>query len=164
MLRDFLKFASENPTVLAAAASMLSAVTAIVAVVVSPTIAYLTVRKQIRANLVSANRQAWINELRKELSELLELLSWQHYHRPGTLSGEEGNKYEAEKHGRIRQLTNQIRLRLNPQEQDSQELLNLLTDLQTANDDGQFARATEDVVRKTQRILKAEWKRVKKGR
>jgi len=88
--------------------------TALAAVIISPFVTYLTARRQIRANLISANRQAWIDKLRDELSELFELLTWQFLQRAGTYSGEEEHRYEAEKRSRIRLLKNKVRLRLNP--------------------------------------------------
>jgi hypothetical protein len=60
------------------------------------------------------------------------LLTWQFLQRPGTYSGEEGHRYEAEKRSRIRLLKNMVRLRLNPLESDSQALLDLLGKLQDA--------------------------------
>lgn len=76
--------------------------------------------------------QAWIDKLRDELAELFELLTWQFLQRPGTYSGEEGHRYEAEKRSRIRLLRNKIGLRLNPNETDSQALLELLSKLENA--------------------------------
>src|SRR6202035_6015951 len=127
MLNAIVEFGSKNPAVLAAIAATM---TAMAAVIISPLVTYLTARKQIRATLVSANRQSWIDALRVELSELFELLTWQYLQRPGTLSGEEGYKYEAEKRSRIRLIINRIRLRLNPQEDDSRALLEHLNTLQ----------------------------------
>jgi hypothetical protein len=143
--------------------------TAMAAVIISPLVTFLTARKQIRATLVSANRQSWIDALRVELSELFELLTWQYLQRPGTLTGEEGYKYEAEKRSRIRLLINRIRLRLNPQEDDSRALLGHLQTLQRfatagASNPFDFDGEMEAAVGKSQDILKAEWKRVKKGR
>jgi hypothetical protein len=104
----------------------------------------------------------WINALRDELAELFELLEWEHLLRPGTLSGEGGYRYGAEKRSRIRFLINKIKLRLNPQERDSQTLLEYLSKLQSA-DESNFYELMERAVAKGQEILKAEWRRVKKG-
>jgi len=166
MLNALLQFGSTNPAALAAIAATM---TAMAAVIISPLVTYLTARKQIRATLVSANRQSWIDALRVELSELFELLTWHHLQRPGTLSGGEGYKYEAEKRSRIRLLINRIRLRLNPQEDDSRALLEHLQKLRDmapagANGDSDFTGEMEAAVGKAQDILKAEWRRVKKGR
>jgi hypothetical protein len=154
--------------------------TALAAVLIAPLVTYFTTqrqiranlkttREQIRANLISANRQAWIDRLRDELAELFELLTWQYLQRPGTYSGEEGYRYEAEKRSRIRLLTNKIRLRLNPLEIDSQALLDLLNKLWDSaaqgsrGEDSEFESLMEKAVAKRQSILKTEWSRVKKG-
>jgi len=154
--------------------------TALAAVLIAPLVTYFTTqrqiranlettREQIRANLVSANRQAWIDKLRDDLAELFELLTWQFLQRPGTYSGEEGHRYEAEKRSRIRLLRNKIRLRLNPNETDSQALLELLSKLENAAlqgshaDNSDFDDLMEKAVAKGQSILKTEWTRVKRG-
>jgi hypothetical protein len=55
-----------------------------------------------------------------------------------------------------------IKLRLNPQESDSQTLLEYLSKLQSA-DESNFYELMKSAVAKGQEILKAEWRRVKKG-
>lgn len=162
MIKALQDIASTNPAAFAAITSLASVLTALAAVSVSPLLTYINARNQIRANLVSANRQAWINGLREELAELFELLMWQFRLRPGTYSGEEGYRYEAEKRSRIRLLTNKVRLRLNPNESDAQLLLEYLEKLQSC-DESIFEELMENTVSKGQEILKAEWKRVKKG-
>jgi hypothetical protein len=162
MFKALQDFASANPAALSAITALATALTALAAVIISPIITYRTARNQIRATLVSANRQAWINGLRDELAELFELLTWKLLQRPGTLSGEEGYKYEAEKRSRIRFLINKIRLRLNVQEPDSQALLKYLSKLQSA-DELEFDELMERAVVKGQEILKSEWRRVKRG-
>ena len=136
--------------------------TALAAVIITPILTYLNARKQIRANLVSANRQAWINALRDELAELFELLTWRFHLRPGTYSGEDGYRYAAEKRSRSRLLKNKIGLRLNPNESDAQVLLEHLEKLQSF-DEATFDELMEKAVAKGQDILKTEWNRVKKG-
>jgi hypothetical protein len=162
MFKALQDFASANPAAFSALAVLAAVMTALAATIITPIIPYFTARKQIRATLVSANRQAWINALRDELAELFELLTWRLLQRPGTLSGEEGYKYEAEKRSRIRFLINKIRLRLNPLEPDSQALLEYLSKLCSA-DESTFDELMERAVAKGQEILKTEWRRVKKG-
>jgi hypothetical protein len=162
MIKALQDIASANPAAFAAITSLASVLTALAAVSISPILTYVNARTQIRANLVSANRQAWINGLREELAELFELLTWQFRLRPGTYSGEEGYRYEAEKRSKIRLLTNKVRLRLNPNESDAQLLLEYLEKLQSC-DEWIFEELMENTVSKGQEILKAEWKRVKKG-
>lgn len=156
---------------LAARAAILSAIAAVAALVISPFITFWTTRAQIRANLVSANRQAWINALRDDLSELFELVTWLFLLRPGTHSGEEGYKYVAERRSRIRLLKNRVRLRLNPNEATSTALLASIEKLHTLAHGGattderenEFNDQMESSVASAQEIMRAEWKRVKKG-
>ena len=162
MFKALQDFASANLAAFSAITALAAAVTALAAVIITPVITHFTTRKQIRATLISANRQAWINTLRDELAELFELSMWKLLHRPGTLDGDEGYKYGAEKRSRIRLLINKIRLRLNPQEPDSQAFLEYLSKLQTA-DESTFYELMERAVTKGQQILKTEWGRVKKG-
>src|SRR6266566_8149872 len=54
--------------------AIISAATALIAVVVAPISAYLIAKRQITATVVSTNRQAWINQLRDHLSQLHSLL------------------------------------------------------------------------------------------
>ncbi len=170
LFKALQELAAANPAAVAAIAAIASTLTALAAVIVAPFVSYFTARKQIRANLVSANRQAWINALREELAEVFELLTWQFLQRPGTYSGEEGHRYEAEKRSRIRLLRNKIRLRLNPLETDSQALLELLSELEDSAARGGQARESkfdevmENAVARGQAVLKAEWTRVKRGR
>jgi hypothetical protein len=159
-LADFL-----IPQNLTATAAIL---TALAAVIISPFVTNRTARMQIRASLISANRQAWIDKLRDELAELFELLTWQFLQRPGTYTSEEGHKYEAEKRSRIRLLRNKIQLRLNPLEEDSRILLDLLGRLEVSAANGSggnsdFEQLMEAALIKSQAILKAEWLRVKAG-
>jgi hypothetical protein len=110
--------------------------------------------------------------LRAELSELFELLTFIFLLRSGTFDGVDGLKYRLEKRSRIRLLINCIRLRLNPEEEPSQRLLEAINTLRPIADNGalsddaepQFNRWMEAAVSLSQEILKTEWKRVKKGR
>jgi hypothetical protein len=144
--------------------------TALAATLISPFVSVYVARRQIRASLVSANRQAWINALRDDLSELFQILEALFILRPGTLSGEEEIKHLMERGSRVQLLTNRIRLRLNPQEKPSNELLRLigrLGDLSRLRPprDGrdEFEGVMESAISQSQEILKAEWMRVKAG-
>jgi len=101
---------------------------------------------------------------------MLELAGAHYYLREGTLSGEEGFKYGYEQRTRLRRLQHRIRLRLNANESDNQELLRLLEEMRalsvSKNPDAAdaFERTIDSVIVTAQRILKSEWKRVKTGR
>jgi NifB/MoaA-like Fe-S oxidoreductase len=170
-MKTFLdQLAAMNPAALAALAvlaAIASAIAAIVSAIVSPLITANTTKKQIRASLISANRQAWINSLREELSELLELFIWVHT-RIILVPSLEGANEEAKKLSRIRRLIRKIELELNPAETKSKELMELLKKLQVAthaknSPELNFETNLDAAVSKAQEIFKAEWERVKRG-
>jgi len=47
--------------------AIVSAITALVAVIVSPLVSIIVAKNQISASVVSSSRQVWINRLRDEL-------------------------------------------------------------------------------------------------
>ena len=108
--------------------------------------------------------------MRDDLAELFELAIAHFYLREGTLAGEEGFKYAYEQRTRLRRLENRIRMRLNPDEIPSRELLVLIKQVRSLSvakkneEDNAFEQAIEVAIVKAQQILRAEWKRVKAGR
>jgi len=54
--------------------SLVSACTALVASIVGPLVTLTVAKRQINANVLSANRQKWIENLREALAELISLL------------------------------------------------------------------------------------------
>jgi hypothetical protein len=168
--RTIWEFAAANPATVSAIAAGASAFVAITAIIISPLVSVRIASRQIRATVVSTNRQAWINALRDDLSELFELLTWSFLLRPGTHSGDEGFRYVAERRSRIRLLINRIRLRLNPSEGPSTILLNLINNMHdlangaVAEEQEGFSDVMERAVAIAQDILKTEWNRVKKGK
>jgi hypothetical protein len=161
---------SASPPTLAALAASISALVALTATAITPFVSIAIAKKQIRANVVSTNRQAWINALRDDLAELFELAIAHFYLREGTLTGEEGFKYGYEQRTRLRRLQNRIRMRLNPDESLSKELLVLIENVRSlsvaknTDEADAFEQALEDAIVKAQQILRTEWKRVKAGR
>jgi len=145
----------------------ISATTALVAVVLSPVVSIYVARRQIRASVVSANRQAWINQLREALAELVTSLRFLNLRRDGSLALEEGEWIE--RYQRAFHLTNKVVLLLNPGESDHQDLRAAIKQagellLDNAGDRGQKLVATTDrIVAQSQAILKREWERVKRG-
>ena len=57
--------------------ALVSACTALVASVAGPSVQLLIARRQINANLISANRQKWIEALRDLISELWRCSRWE---------------------------------------------------------------------------------------
>lgn|SRR5574340_620887 len=147
----------------------ISAVTAMVAVVVGPMVSVYVARKQINASVLSSNRQAWINTLRDQLSELIGVLGIIHTY-----------VYSTEVHGddfskqieRALALESKIQLLTNPNESDHVELTTLIRkavlhalSTQTERKEGgqTFGEIRQSILAKAQPILKREWVRVKDG-
>lgn len=152
----------DNAVSVSAVAAAASAMAAVTALFITPLVAIFVAQKQIRASVISNNRQTWINALRDDLSELFEILQWQALLRPGTFSGSEGYKHVDSKRSRVRFLTNRIKLRLNPDEQDHQILLGKIEAL--AEEPADFDVQLSGAIRHAQTVLKREWIRVKRGR
>ena len=162
--------------------SVISAATALVAVVVSPIVSFKIAKRQINASNVSSKRQVWIDELRKDVAEALALISRvQELKRPSPdLSREEqlgvfDRRVEAEL--RATELLMRIKLRLNPNEEEHNDLVRAFQALSSASPDPKpdetdeqklkllagFFSARDKVLAITQKILKSEWNRVRKG-
>jgi hypothetical protein len=158
---------------------LIMAITALVAVIISPIVTFAVLRRQIRtsldiarvqitADLVSANRQQWINTLRDTLAELLALL-WASSH--ASSQGAMNNEQVYQANLRAGMMLNKIRLLLNPKEQDHSELIKVLPQILQAADSMQsihspasikaFDDLESHIIALMQAILKREWERVK---
>ena len=164
---------------IASLTAIISAATALVAVVVGPVSAYLIAKRQITATVVSANRQAWINQLRDHVAHLHSLL----FRLPMALKSPGGilthqqvgglfDRYSAAL-DEAALLRAEIVLMLNPKEQAHIELTELLDRALTAASDASLSESQpqldellgyrEQLTRMSREILKAEWERVKAG-
>lgn len=119
--------------------------------------------RQIRATVVSANRQTWIDALREDVSEILSIL-WAydtHMHAFNAAThAEQLERFELEQRANL--VFTRIRLRLNPNEQPALDLIGSLQALirpRIARD----AIVEERIVELTQGILKSEWSCAKRG-
>ena len=144
-----------------------SAVTALVAVIVGPSVAVYLAKRQIRASVVSASRQKWIDALREQLSEITAALRVIGLHR----------RFETipqvELDDRIENLAlleSRISLLLNPNEEDHKEISAIIR--QAIDKIGEGSERDKRVaiqaqlislVAQSQVVLKREWKRVKDG-
>ena len=165
----------EQPSV-----AIISAATALIAVVVGPISAYLIAKRQITATVVSTNRQAWINQLRDHLSQLHSLL----FRLPmalkipgGILTGQQGSglfdRYNAAL-DEAALLRAKIVLMLNPKEPPHVDLAQLLDKALSAASEAAISESQpkldellgyrEQLTSMSQKILKAEWVRVKAGK
>lgn len=148
--------------------AVISAITALCAVLLGPLVSLWAANKQARISLRSNNRQAWINSLRDALSEFSSTA------RVVALSKEFEDKYSrAEK---LFFLEEKIKLLLNPKEEDHKNLIASIIRSRKSSiaifaagdniDKKQLAHdnlkdALDNVTKSAQPILKREWERVK---
>lgn len=155
---------------------VLSLVVAALAVFVGPILAWFVAKRQTAIALTNAElqsttslqiankqivapmRQAWINNLRDLLAELLG--KSEHYWAAGFEDRED------EEYQRITELENKLALFINPKEDDHSHLLEQVEKMTQGISGGlsgnkAFWEAHEEVKKLSQSILKKEWNRVK---
>ncbi len=140
--------------------SILSLIIAALAVLFGPLIQLYIAKAQIRASVLSANRQRWIDQLRQHVAEFITVASELntnsklHLHDDATT---------LQKTREMHLCKSTIKLMLNPTKEDHQRLIQLLNDAT----DGITKSIDEDrtdipaIVALTQAIQKKEWERVK---
>lgn len=147
---------------------IISAFTALCAVILGPLVSIYVVNHQSSASVLSKNRQDWINTLREEVSDLISLLR--------ALDLQMNFLQEFKNLTVVHELATQckkkeakIELLINPNESDHVELIRLIHEAlgyacETSNSGGGIPNIehTEDkIIKQTQTILKREWVRVK---
>ena len=145
----------------------ITALIALLAVVVGPFVAIIVARWQIRATVVSSNRQNWINDLRERISEFITLAHTIIIKRQTMAQTEEPLTHD---YHSIYRLSNIIELMLNPKENEHTILLKLIlgtlaatsANLETASP--VIIKNTEQILVLSKQILKKEWEKVKKGK
>jgi hypothetical protein len=160
-----------DPVVIA----LVSACTALVASILGPVVTLLVARLQFNANVLSTNRQKWIEALRDMLAELISLLvavvvyksSWKDRwdQRLNTIAENPELLLKLE---RIVLVQWKIRLLLNPTDAEHQELVRLIQvafkRVQSPEaSDAETEADIESITRLGQTILKRTWQRVKRG-
>jgi hypothetical protein len=144
--------------------AILSAATAIIAVVMGPLVSLWAARRQSRVTVLSANRQAWINTLRDLIAECMAISGFIHI---ADWSDRKQSEFD-EKMERFALLVAKIRLMLNPNEQDHKRLSEMLGQLMNSmrslneKDPVKGAQLMKDFLSLSQTILKREWERVKR--
>jgi hypothetical protein len=143
--------------------ALISAVTALCAVILAPLVSMWSADKQARVSVLSTNRQAWINALRDTIAEFSSIGWMISLHRDTEL---------VVKSERLFYLEDKIHLMLNPTEAEHQQLASAITEARraaTASVDDysdaagdKLKRALETVRRLTQPALKQEWEKVKR--
>ena len=157
--------------------SLLSAATALIAVIVGPIITLRVSRRQIeatvetsnrqiKASVVSSNRQDWINTLRDTISTFQAtavLLGLRQFN--SDLSDTE----QHDQMSRASTLRNKLHLLINPEEPDHARLSELADQIMVgvgplAQKDGKpVGELQREMTQLAQQILKREWERVKRG-
>jgi hypothetical protein len=154
--------------------SLITAMTALVASVMGPLVTLSVARRQFRANVISTNRQKWIETFRDRVSELLSLMnaaqlikrhsneSW----RGGM--GAAANMGVADKFEKAFMALSEIRLLTNASDPEHQ-LLNdalaaALAHLQHDElRDQELDACVEEITSIGRTIIRQEWARVKRG-
>ncbi len=155
--------------------SFISACTALIATIIGPYVAVKTAKSQINANVISTNRAKWIETMRDLIaSTISQMTAYMILRAHLDEQGPRDVVTSAELLGRIEhgsQTISKIRLMINPNEVDNQQLMDLLDKaldcLRSQDDQSQVQRqvetCTKDIVQQSQTILKREWVRVKQG-
>ena len=122
--------------------------------------AIASVQSQIHANVVSSNRQKWVDSLRDELAEFLaerDLLTA----KLNDIDRDAASVRQSS--ARLTRLFHQLQLRLNPNEEDHRRILELADELSGKPKDELNNNMIGELVSLAQAVLKREWNRVKAG-
>lgn len=153
--------------------AIISAVTALIASIAGPMVQLSIARRQITANVISVNRQRWIEALRDHTAEFTALLAasavFKMTRQGDTLREVGADLTLLEKVERIVLVQYQIRLLLNPTEADHRQFMDAVDSaLKRVQVDADLDMVglmsdIEAVTQRAQAILKREWLRVKRG-
>ena len=153
--------------------TFVTASTALVSAVTGPLVSYIVAARQIRASVISNNRERWTEALRDSVAEYVALLLSASMVKQTI--GQNPLKAVTEDHAlleiveRIILVKNKIMLMTNPNERRYMELCNVVeaTYQSLIADDPQdlpkIHSASEAITRAAREVLKAEWIRVKRG-
>jgi hypothetical protein len=154
--------------------TLISACTALAASIAGPSVQLINARRQINANVVSVNRQKWIESLRDHVAEMISLLNTGAYVKLALHRKAEDitpdNVRLLEKIERITLVKNKIRLLVNPGDKEQRALLAAIETpfarlWQEEEHDvvAEIAADIEEITKHAQVVLKREWLRVKRG-
>jgi len=157
----------------ALAIAFVTACTALISAVVGPLVSYIVARRQIRASVISANRERWTEALRDSVAEYVGLLisasAVKQTIGRDTLKALGADHALLQLYERTVLVKNKIMLMADPNESRYKELCNLVeaTYQTLISDDSQvYAKmhsGSEAITRAGREVLKAEWIRVKRG-
>ena len=153
--------------------AFVTACTALISAVVGPAVSYLVARRQIRASVITNNRERWTEALRDSVAEYVALLLSASMVK--LTIAEDPLKALGEDHALLQVfertvlVKNKIMLLTNPNESRYMELCKVIeaTYQSLISDDPQdlpkIYSASEAITRAGREVLKAEWIRVKRG-
>jgi hypothetical protein len=153
--------------------TFVTASTALISAVAGPVVSYIVVRRQIRASVISNNRERWIEALRDSVSEYVALIVSAGMLQQAT--GQDPIKAITEDHAllqtveRIMLVKSKIMLMTYPDEERYRELCEIVEatyQIIAAGEPQAFTKiraGSEAITRAGREVLKAEWARVKRG-
>jgi hypothetical protein len=154
--------------------SLITATTALVASIMSPFVTLSVARRQFKANVISTNRQKWIDTFRDRVSQLLSLINAAQLikrHSAGAWRGGVGPATSldvTEKFEKAFMALSEVRLLTNAADPEHQRLNDALAAAlaHLQHDDlreNELAAASEEVIALGRTIIRQEWGRVKRG-
>jgi hypothetical protein len=153
--------------------AFVTACTALISAVVGPAVSYVVARRQIRASVISTNRERWTEALRDSVAEYVALLISASMVKltiaQDPLKALGADHALLEVFERTVLVKNKVMLLTNPNERRYTELCNVVeaTYQSLISDDPQdlpkIHSASEAITRAAREVLKAEWIRVKRG-
>lgn len=153
--------------------TFVTASTALMSAVGGPLVSYIIARRQIRASVISNNRERWIEALRDSIAEYVGLLLSASMIKQTV--GKDPLKAVSEDHALLQivergvLVKNKIMLMANPNDSGYVALCELIeaTYQSMVSDDAQPSEKmrsdAEAITRAGRDVLKAEWERVKRG-
>jgi len=154
------------------AITFVTACTALVSAGAGPVVSVIVSTRQIRASLVSNNREQWTVALRDSLAEYVALIVstaiLQEAHRKAAVAAVRDDPQLAGLAERIAQAKNRILLMVNPADSEHFQLCSLIEQAYrsllegngSVKESGDFAEAITNAGRA---VLRHEWARVKRG-
>jgi len=153
--------------------TFVTASTALVSAVTGPVVSYIVARRQIRASVISNNRERWIEALRDSVAEYVALIVSAGMLQQAT--GQDPIKAITEDHAllqiveRVMLVKSKIMLMTNPNEGGYKELCDVVEATYQVIASGQpqafekIRTGSEEITRAGREVLKTEWARVKRG-
>ena len=112
---------------------------------------------------VSQMRERWIELLRSEIAQLLSIMA--NRHKEAILKKDEArSRMEVDRLGEVQELYAKIRLRLNPDEKEHEELISAIKDLiGDSLKEVNYVDYEDKIIKLAKNIMRAEWKKAARG-